>query len=139
MALGLALLARETISSLDQTIGDSGFGEQVTAIRNDLQFSLRPSLFECPGGSGRSATVVTTLNDDPGNAVQLVRVAQQLVRLEPAIMAEVMVFDPGNSQRLAVCLGTAVLWFGQQGDSAVLPGAPDSGSRQADRFILTGQ
>ena len=112
MALWLGRLACKALCGANQSVCNARFGEQVPAIRHDLQFNLRPGLFECPGGSGRSATIVASLHDDPGDLVQAVRITQLLVRFQPAVVAEVVILDPRDGQSLLVCCGASGLRLG---------------------------
>ena len=68
--------------------------------RRDHQLRLRPSLVQVPGVLRGADDVVAAVHDDAGNAVQAVRVAQQLVvDVEEAAVDEIVVLDAREAQR----------------------------------------
>ena len=65
---------------------------------------------------------MTPLDDDPGNRLELVGIAQQLTWLQPAIVAEIVVLDPRHCHSAVV--GGEVgehCRVGKQGDGKALP------------------
>ena len=84
----LGTFARETVGRADQPVEIPRLGVQVAGVGNDVELDLGPGLLELPRGQGRSAAVVAALDDDAGNAAQLLGVAQQLTFLEPALLAK---------------------------------------------------
>ena len=75
-------------------MGDTGFGCRVTGIVDDAQIGLWPGPMQIPCAARRTHYVVAALHDHPGNAVQQMRVAQNLTVLEKTTVVEVMVLDP---------------------------------------------
>ena len=83
---------------------------------------------------------MAALDDDPGNALQPVGIAQQLIGFEPAVVAEEVVLDPGD--RDCVIVGGEIgehFGIGQQGHGHALPHRPDLGRGQPDGGIRAGQ
>src|SRR5205823_3301530 len=93
------LNAGELIRRADQAVEDTGLAEQVAAIRYEVELDLGPCLLQLPRGDRRGAAVVTPLDDYARDPAQLLRAAQQLAFLEPALSRHIMVLDPRDGDR----------------------------------------
>src|SRR5207248_8606796 len=95
------------------------------AVRNEVELDLRPRLLEPPRGDGRGAAVVPSLDDDAGDAAQLLGALEQLAFLEPAVPRHIMILDPRDRDlhfwrsKMLDCLGTR-----EQSDDVAFPFAP---------------
>ena len=59
-------------------------------IWNNVELGIRPSIYQLPGALQRTDHVITTVHDDPGDALQPVYVLQDLFRLEKRIVDKVV-------------------------------------------------
>ena len=104
------------------------------AVGNDVELDLGPRLLQLPRGERRGAAVVAALDDDAGNAAQLLGVAQELAFLDPAVRGHVMVLDPGHGDR-DFGAGEMLDRLGarKQGDDIAFPLAPRLGGGSCTR------
>ena len=63
--------ARELVRGAHQPVEDAGLVEQMAAVGDDVELDLGPCLFQLPRGDRRRAGVVSALDDDAGDALQL--------------------------------------------------------------------
>ncbi len=93
-----------------------------------------------PGRAQGADQIVTPLHDDPGNALQPVRVPQELIGLKRGLMGEVMTLDAGQGQG-EVGAGEMVLdvGIGQEGGGATLPHRPGLGGGESGDLIVAGE
>lgn len=62
----------------------------VTGVLQYLQGACRPALRQLPRRLKRTADIVTTVNEDPGDAVQKVGIAQELIVVQERRVTPVM-------------------------------------------------
>ena len=110
-------------------------------IRHDMKFARLPRLGEFPGGEHGRHHVIAALRDDAGNAVELARIAHQLVlRLEEALVHEEVAFDPREGEgEMPVRKALHPLRIGHQRKRRPFPDAPGLGAGDFLVFIVPGQ
>ena len=53
---------------------------------------------------GRTRHVIATVDDNAGDAVKLMRIAQKLAFFKPAFVDEIVVFDAGEGERIVLAV-----------------------------------
>ena len=77
---------------------DTRFADGVACILDNAQIGFRPDLFQVPGIEERSAHVVAPMHDDARNVADQMCIAQKVViRIEEALVLEIVAFDTGES------------------------------------------
>ena len=139
-AAALRCTRRKFIGRPNQPIEDPRLLERMPGIRDQVECGLRPRAVQLPGRFRRRAGVVAALHDHAGNAVEPVRVAQQLAFVHEAVVDEVMVFDAREGEcEVRIAVRAIEFRVGQQRDRAAFPLAPGDGGAQLACFVGAGQ
>ncbi len=138
--MGQASAPGEAVRRADEPVENARFVKCVPCVRDEVEFSLFPSLVKLPGGSCRRADVVAALHDDTGNAAEAAGIAKELAFLEPCAMNEVVVLDSGKGRRERISgVGLGKSGIAQQCDGFGFPAAPRLGGSKRDRGIRARQ
>ena len=107
---------------------------------DQVEFGFWPGLVQRPGIGRRAWHVVAAVDNDAGDAVELVRIAQQLPLVQPAGIDEIVVFDAGKGVGIVFLLerrrGRRLR---QKRDRFALPDAPGLGGGKTGRAVIAGQ
>src|SRR5262245_31221661 len=112
----------------------------MTCALNQMERRIRPCLMQSVSIFDRTGHVVATVHDCSRNAAKAMRIPKKLPLLQPALMNEIVVFQPRKCEReVVVTMGCRECLVRQERDRFTFPQRPCLGCLDLRSLVFTSK